>query len=380
MVRPRSDDSSAGPRVGHRRRAARCAALGLALALGTACAPASGGPPSAAKPPAAAAPGQPTSARAAPSAPAAPPAEPDKLSETITTFAFSYWPTMVAQAKGFLKARGIEVELVVTPRIPDSARALAAGSHQVGSFIPDTALLAVAQGASMSLVGIETDRAIYRLAVQPSVTSFADLRGKTFAVGAINDVTAGMLRRTLRLNGVLPDEYEIVGVGSTPERYAAVQSGHAIGVLLTPPLNLRAEREGFKMLANLAEILPPYTFAALMVNRDWAQGNRGAVARWLAAMQDSVRWLYDPANKEEAIAILAEWTRTSEDDARGTYGIVIEQDKAYPADLRATRAHLEAMIDLMREVGTAPDPMPDLDRFLDNSYLDEAQRLGPAGR
>jgi ABC-type nitrate/sulfonate/bicarbonate transport system substrate-binding protein len=159
-----------------------------------------------------------------------------------------------------------------------------------------------------------------------------------------------------------------------------VQSGQAVGVLLTPPLNLRAEREGFKMLANLAEILPPYTFAALMVNRDWAQGNRGAVVRWLAAMQDSVHWLYDPANKEEAIAILAEWTRTSEDDSRGTYGIVVEQDKAYPAELRATRAHLEAMIDLMREVGTAPDPMPDLDRFLDSSYLDEALRLGPAGR
>jgi hypothetical protein len=38
------------------------------------------------------------------------------------------------------------------------------------------------------------------------------------------------------------------------------------------------------------------------------------------------------------------------------------------------------MIDLMREVGTVPDPLPDLDRFLDNSYLEEAQRLGPAGR
>jgi ABC-type nitrate/sulfonate/bicarbonate transport system substrate-binding protein len=379
MARPRSEVSPAGSRARDARRAARCAALALILALGMACAPASGSAPAAAQPPAAAAPGQAASAPA-PSAAAAPSAEPDKLSETITTFAFSYWPTMVAQTKGFLKARGLEVELIVTPRIPDSARALAAGSHQVGSFIPDSALLAVAQGAAMSLVGIETDRAIYRLAVQPNVTGFADLRGKTFAVGAINDVTAGMLRRTLRLNGVLPDEYEMVGVGSTPERYAAVQSGQAVGVLLTPPLNLRAEREGFKMLANLAEILPPYTFAALMVNRDWAQGNRGAVVRWLAAMQDSVRWLYDPANKEEAIALLAEWTKTSEDDARGTYGIVVEQDKAYPADLRATRPHLEAMIDLMREVGTAPDPLPDLDRFLDNTYLDEAQRLGPAGR
>jgi ABC-type nitrate/sulfonate/bicarbonate transport system substrate-binding protein len=285
---------------------------------------------------------------------------------------------MVAQAKGFHKARGLDVELVVTPRIPDSARALAAGSHQVGSFIPDTALLAVQQGAPISLVGIETERAIYRLAVQPSVTSFADLRCKTFAVGAVNDVTAGMLRRTLRLNGLAADDYELVGVGSTPERYAAVQSGQAIGVLLTPPLNFRAEREGFRMLANLAEILPPYTFAALLVNRDWAQANRGAAVRWLAAMHDAVRWLYDPANRDEAVAILAEWTKTADDDARGTYQIVVEQDRAFPPELQATRAHLDAMVDLMREVGTAPDPLPDLDRFLDASYLDEAHRLSSA--
>ena len=102
--------------------------------------------------------------------------------------------------------------------------------------------------------------------------------------------------------------------------------------------------------------------------------------RWLAAMHDSVRWLYDPANRDEAIAILAEWTKTSEDDSRGTYSIVVEQDKAYPPELRGTRAHLEALVDLMREVGTAPDPLPDLDRFLDNSYLDEALRLPAASR
>jgi len=354
------------------------AGLAFALMLAVACTPAGGGGSSAAKPAGAPAAGAPPATAASASSPAS--AEPDELNETITTFAFSYWPTMVAQDKGFLKARGLKVELTVTPRIPDSARGLASGSFQIGSFIPDTALLAVQQGAPATMVGIETEKPVYRLAVQPSIGSFADLRDKTFAVGAVNDVTAGMLRRVLRLNGVPPGEYEIVGVGSTPERYAALTSGQAAGVLLTPPLNFRAERDGFKMLANLAEILPPYAFAALVVNRDWAQANRGAAVRWLAAMHDSVRWLYDPANRDEAIQILAEWTKTSEEDSRGTYSIVVEQDKAYPPELRGTRAHLEALVDLMREVGTAPDPLPDLDRFLDNSYLDEALRLPAASR
>jgi|SRR5579884_115618 len=376
-------DARSGPRAwGWRGTPQGLLGAILAVALAAACAPSGGGASPAAKPAAApsAAPAEPAGAAPtpAPSAAAGPSQEPTSLDETITTYAFSYWPTMVAQTKGFLEARGLKVDLTVTPRIPDSARGLASGSFQIGSFIPDTALLGVQQGAPITLVGVETEKPIYRLAVQPSVGSFADLRGKTFAVGAVNDVTAGMLRRVLRLNGLQPDEYELVSVGSTPERYAALQSGQAAGVLLTPPLNLRAERDGFKMIANLAEILPPYAYAALVVNRDWAQANRGAAVRWLAAMHDSVRWLYDPANRDEAVAILAEWTKTSEDDSRGTYAIVVEQDKAYPPELRATRAHVDALVDLMREVGTAPDPLPDLDRFLDNSYLDEALRLPAA--
>ncbi len=352
------------------------ALLGAVLLLAglASCAPASGPlPPTAA-------PAAPPAAPLATAAPA-PAGAPDRLSHTQTTIAYPYWPSIVAQTKGFFERRRLQVEVTITPRIPDSARALAAGSHQTASIIPDTVLLAVAQGAPVALVGIECDRAAYRLAVQPTITSFADLRGKTFAVGAINDVTAGMLIRTLRLNGLAPGEYDLVSVGSTPERYAALVSGQVAGVLLTHPMDFRAEREGFRMLANLAEILPPYAFAGLLVNREWAQGQREVAVRWLAALLDSVRWLYDPANRDEAMAILAEATRTSEADAQATYAAVVEQERAYPPELRATRPHVEALVDLMREVGTAPEPLPDLDRFLDGSYLAEALRLaGPAGR
>jgi ABC-type nitrate/sulfonate/bicarbonate transport system substrate-binding protein len=283
--------------------------------------------------------------------------------------------TFVGERKGFFQARGVQLDITVTPRIPDAARALAAGSFNTGGFIPDTALLAAGQGAPVTVVGLQTDRGTYRLAVAPDVTTFADLRGKAFAVGATNDVTAGMLRRLLRLNGLGPDEYDLIAVGSTPERYAALTSGQVAGVLLTEPLNLRAEREGFRLIADLAEVLPPFAFGALLVNRHWAQGHRDAVVRWLAGMLDSVRWLYAPANRDEAVRVLAEATGASEDDARISYSLAVEQGRVYPADLRATRAHLEALLDLMREVGTAPDPPPDLSRFVDESYLAEAQQL-----
>ncbi|HZS00488.1 MAG TPA: ABC transporter substrate-binding protein [Chloroflexota bacterium] len=385
------------------RRRGGARGLGMAaLLVGglAACGPTGGGAPVApavpAKPaaPAAQPPAAPTAAggaaaqqpsgAAAPSgqqpAAAAAPAASETVSHTLISPAAPYWPTWVGQAKGFFAARGITLDVTITPRIPDAARALASGSYETGGFIPDTALLAVLQGAPITLVGTQTERATYKLAVSPATTSYADLRGKTLAAGAVNDVTAGMLIRTLRQNGVAPGEYELVAVGSTPERYAALTSGQAAGVLLTPPIDVRAEREGYHMLANLAETLPPYAYGGLLVNRDWAAEHRDTVARWLAGMLESVRWLYDPANRAEAVSILMDVAKSNEEDTQIAYGAAVE-GRTYPTDLRTTRAQLDALIELMREVGTAPDPLPDLDRFLDNSYLDAATRLaGPAAR
>ena len=359
------------------------ALVGLLLLVGgLGCTPGGGGPaPERPTAPATTAPVGRATVPPAPAAgaPAAPPA-PVVIAYSTPATGFTSWPTMVARSQGFFERWGVRFEVSITPRIPDIVRGIAAGSLQVGAFIPDSALLAAAQGAPLVLVGVETGRPVYHLTVQPDITRFDDLRGKTFAVGAINDATAGMLRRVLRLNGLAPTDYDLVSAGSTPERYAALTSGQVAGVLLIPPLDFRAQREGYRWLADLTEVLPPFPANGLVANRDWARANPDAAVRWLAAMLESVRWLYEPANRDEAVAILADMGRVSAEEASATYDLVVERVRAYPPDLRATREHLTALLDIMQETGNVPQPLPDLERFLDGTYLDEAlRRVGGPG-
>ena len=42
--------------------------------------------------------------------------------------------------------------------------------------------------------------------------------------------------------------------------------------------------------------------------------------------QAGQRWLYDPANREQAIQVLVDKTRLSPDDARATYELYIDRD------------------------------------------------------
>ncbi len=48
------------------------------------------------------------------------------------------------------------------------------------------------------------------------------------------------------------------------------------------------------------------SFSGSIVSRPWAEKNKDLLRRILAAHRKSVTWFYDPANRAEAVQILAE--------------------------------------------------------------------------
>ena len=66
---------------------------------------------------------------------------------------------------------------------------------------------------------------IYTLIVPPSIQTYADLRGRRLAVAGVTDPLNVILIRMLDANGLQPADYDLVPVGGTPERLAAVQGG-----------------------------------------------------------------------------------------------------------------------------------------------------------
>ncbi|HEY7065243.1 MAG TPA: ABC transporter substrate-binding protein [Chloroflexota bacterium] len=360
---------------------ARAFAVGLCLlALGiAACGPSASAPATSPAPPAApAAAGQP----AGPAQPAAPgqaaapaptqPAALEPITGTQVSVAGNYLPLYVADKKGFFRAQGFDFDLLVVDSPAKLVQAIVSQSAQISWSAPDVAILAVEQGAPLVLTAAMQNQIPYSLIVQPDVHSFADVKGKTFAVSSFNSGPAILQRKILQANGIAPDDYDLVSVGGTAERFAAVRTGAAVGGMMLQPDDLRLMAEGFNRLALTTDYVPRYQWLTMVNHRDWVRAHQDQLVRALHAIQDAIRWTYDPANRDEAIALMVDTTKAPQEFAAATVDLYVNQLRIWPPDLDFEDAAMASVIEVMGELNQLPTPLPAWTRYVDRTYL---QRL-----
>ena len=309
------------------------AASSLVLALLLACgAPGSGGPAAPAAAPARVESGS----GSAPSAPgsssggAAPPlatAERQTVNLGVVNFSAIFWPIYVGIDEGLFDRAGFDIELVVTRSSPDGMAAMLGGSLELNVVSADTILLAQIRGADAIGVAGLANKASYSLMVQPEIQQVGDLRGKTLGASALRAGEVVFLKELLKLHGLGESDYDLVVAGPSRNRVTAMTARQIDGTIMPPPDSYILEDAGIRHLGEVSEAVPEFQFQLLAVTRSWAQANEATLIRFLRAYSESLRWLYTPANKERAIAILRERMQLGDDHARRTYAAWVEQEQ-----------------------------------------------------
>jgi NitT/TauT family transport system substrate-binding protein len=293
---------------------------------------------------------------------------PEPLVGAQVSVAGNYLPYYVADKLGFFARHGLQFELLVADTPTKVVQAIASGSADIAWNAPDSSILAIEQGAPLTMVGATQNAIPYSLIVQPGIRSFAELRGKTFAVSSLNSGPAILMRKMFAANGLAEGDYDFVSVGGTAERFAAIRSGAVTGGLLLQPEDLRLMSEGFVRLALATDYVPRYQWLTLLTRREWAREHRDRVVRAIRALQDAVRWSYAPPHREEAIALIMEMTHAPREQAAATYDLYA-QLRIWPEDLAFEDAAMRAVIELMGELGQLTPPLPEPARYIDTTYL-----------
>src|SRR5919202_1779951 len=141
--------------------------------------------------------------------------------------------------------------------------------------------------------------------------------------------------------GLGSDDYNLVYVGATPERLAAQLAGGVQASVLLQPYDFAGERQGQRRLGNSNEVVRNYEFAGYNARRDWLARNEDVVNRYIRGYVAGQRWLYDPANKEQAIETLSDRTRLSVEDSRATYEMYVEREHSFPPGMRINLAGVQ---------------------------------------
>lgn len=127
----------------------------------------------------------------------------------------AFGPWMLAQAKGYYAAEGLEVEFVAGRGGVDVAKQLGAGNAVIGGAIGDTPIIARAQGIPVKAVAVLGSGSLTQLVSHKDekIESPRELKGKTVTVISYTDTTYYALLGMLSKVGLTKNDVNIQAAG-----------------------------------------------------------------------------------------------------------------------------------------------------------------------
>jgi len=299
--------------------------------------------------------------------------------EAVIFAGASATPIYVAQAKGFFAREGVEVKVTPTPNSGFQMAGLIDGKFQVASTALDN-LIAYQEGQGTTptqrapdlitiLGGASTELALMAL---PSIKSVGELRGKEFALDSLSTGYAFVLRKMLEKNGLMPSDYKFVAVGGTRERLDSLREGKMAAGLISEPFTTQAKKEGFSFLGEAVGSVGRYQATVQIANRWWAKENEKAMVGYIRALISAVDWIYEPANRQETIKILAEAVKIPEAAATPSVISLTEgQSRLSPKGALDVEG-VKTVLQLREQYGEPQKKMGAPEKYYDLSYYNKA--------
>jgi len=281
-----------------------------------------------------------------------------------------YSPVWVAWKQGFFAKQGLGVEVVLVSGADKSVMALVGGSTNVAAGAVDAMIGAVEKGLDLAAIGGVINGLTHMILGTKKFKTYEDLRGATIGSSGLPSGTAFVLRRVLQAKGLeFPRDYKLLSVGGSGPSFAALTSGKIDAAIVAVPLSYEAPEFGLNIIGKVADVIPDYQLTVLTVKRTWAEKNHAVLVRFMKAMVQSMRWLYD--NKEAAISFLSKEMQLKPQQARKGWEYYTE-NKIWNPNADINTEGVKTVIQITAERMQSKGPVPPPSKFIDRSYLQEA--------
>lgn len=294
-----------------------------------------------------------------------------KLPVSASSKTLGYSPVWVAWRQGFFERQGLDVQVVFVEGADKSVMALVGGSTFVAAGAADAMMTAVDQGAlDLTAVGGVINGLTHLILGAKKFRTYEDLRGATLGSSGLTSGTAFVLRRVLKAKGLeFPRDYKMLNVGGSGPSLAALVSGRVDASIVAIPLAYEGADLGLNVIARVNEVIPDYQLTVLTVKRSWAEKNRPVLVRFMKAMVQAMRWLYD--NKEPAIDFLSKEMKLKPQQARRGWEYYTE-NRIWNPNAEINFEGMKTVIQINAERMQTKGPLPSPAKYVDLSYVQEA--------
>ena len=210
---------------------------------------------------------------------------------------------------------------------------------------------AIEAGADLVAFGKGMDPAPYSLMAKKELKSIADLKGKSISLADAGDVYTEATKEIIRKGGLDPEkDINFRYGGNSNQRMAALVAGAVDAVPLIPPQDRMMTDQGFNSLAYYPDYFPNLTLSLSAVARPWASKNPEIMKSFMRAQKAAITWLYDPANKSEAIALLMTETNADRPSAEQAYDQFLIKMRIFPANGCIELKGLQVLVDILSRI------------------------------
>jgi ABC-type nitrate/sulfonate/bicarbonate transport system substrate-binding protein len=278
-----------------------------------------------------------------------------------------------AQRKDFLARKNIALEVIHLPGVHHMIEGLDKNLVDISHTATPYLIEGVLKGSNTVGVVGGPANTIFSVIAKPGIKSFADLKGKMFAMSLPVDTISIASRLLLAKHGLKESDYRTTELIGTQTRAKCLTAGDCDAVPLGQPDDIVFAAKGYTKLGDSLEVIPVLQFSMIAARRDWAVQNKDLTVRFARAFGDAYRFMRDPKNRDEVVGILAATTDAPPDVARAMLAFYYEPDRGViPRQAEISVPGVAKVIELLGATGALKAPLPTADRFIDLQYLNAA--------
>ena len=230
----------------------------------------------------------------------------------------------------------------------------------------------MAAGIEAKIVASPLVKLPYVLITRKEVRRPEDLKGKALGIARAGDLSDRLSRAVVKKLGLAPEAVTIRPIGgSQGERYQAMAAGIVHGVIITPPLDVRAKNEGYNVMYRLIDLNIPFIYSSLHTSYKMLREKPEIVQRMVAALAEIVYFV--EKNPDKAKASIGKAMRTNDQQAlQSAYDVyareILDRTMVVPGKAVAET------VELARQDG-APIRRK-AEEIYDNSFVNNLEKSG----
>jgi NitT/TauT family transport system substrate-binding protein len=296
------------------------------------------------------------------------------LSMRISTCAVSggFIHLYTALDNGLFDKYALKLENIFIRGSGPNLSALAGDEVQFTYCASDALIPGLAAGIDAKIIASPLVKLPYVLVTRKEVKGPEELKGKALGIARAGDLSDRLSRAVLKKFGLSANEVTIRPIGgSQSERYQAMAAGIVQGVIITPPLDVRAKNEGYNVLYRLIDLNLPFIYSSLHTSYRMMRDRPEIVQRMVAAFAEIVHFV--EKNPDKAKASVGKAMRTQDQEAlQSAYDVYARQilDRTLVVPGKAVAEAVE----LARDSGTPVRRKPE--EIYDNRFVNDLEKSG----